>query len=71
MKWLLEHALLGSPVSKAKDDDEEEGEEGEKEIKKWERILLDENRLFKLDEGLKYPISLENLRFQVHVFRRM
>jgi 25S rRNA (uracil2843-N3)-methyltransferase len=38
---------------------------------KWEKLLGDEARWFRLPENLRYPISLENMRYQVHVFRRL
>jgi len=27
--------------------------------------------VYKLDDALKFPVSLENLRFQVHLFKRV
>jgi 25S rRNA (uracil2843-N3)-methyltransferase len=39
---------------------------------KWKKMVGDTNRLFKFPEkGLSYPAGLENLKMQVHLFRRM
>lgn len=60
MHWLLDHTLLSVPKdAKSKD-----------ESPKWEKILTDESRWFRLPEGLKYPIDLENMRYQIHLYRR-
>jgi len=45
-------------------------EKGLSEKPAWEKLIGDQNRLFKMEEGLKYPVGLENIRFQVHLFRR-
>jgi 25S rRNA (uracil2843-N3)-methyltransferase len=59
MHWLMDHALLGNV-------------KGEKvESAMWEKLLVDESRWYRLEETLKYPISLENMRFQIHLFRRL
>ncbi|KAL8751309.1 MAG: hypothetical protein Q9184_006111 [Pyrenodesmia sp. 2 TL-2023] len=59
MKWLLDHTLL------------EAANEGGEEGKKWEKVHEEESRWFRLGEGLKYPIDLEDMRMQVHVYRRL
>ncbi|KAL1628074.1 hypothetical protein SLS56_006004 [Neofusicoccum ribis] len=61
MHWLLDHTLLSSPKdAKSKD-----------EGLKWEKVLADESRWFRLPDGLKYPIDLENMRYQIHLYRRL
>ena len=37
----------------------------------WARLLEDQSRLFKVAGQLKYSISLENIKFQVHLFRKL
>ncbi|KAK8209509.1 hypothetical protein IWZ01DRAFT_321779 [Phyllosticta capitalensis] len=39
--------------------------------RKWEKTLEDESRWFRLPEGLKYPIELENMRYQIHLYKRL
>jgi 25S rRNA (uracil2843-N3)-methyltransferase len=56
MQWLLDHTLLR----------EDRGEELQ-----WEKVKEDESRWFRLDEDLKYPIELEDMRFQLHLYRRL
>jgi len=36
----------------------------------WEKLVEDQNRLFRMEEGLKYPVGLENFRFQRHLFKK-
>ncbi|KAH9218513.1 hypothetical protein DL95DRAFT_385164 [Leptodontidium sp. 2 PMI_412] len=36
----------------------------------WNELIRDENRLFRLEEGLKFPISLDHVKFQVHLFKK-
>jgi 25S rRNA (uracil2843-N3)-methyltransferase len=63
MSWLLARALL--PKQEMVDD----ALVSERE---WEKMMGDTNRLFKFPEkGLSYPAGLENLKMQVHLFRRV
>jgi len=64
MKWLLDHTLLGQVTGK----DTEKKKEKEPE---WEKIYEDESRWFRLNPALQYPIDLENMRMQVHLYRRL
>jgi 25S rRNA (uracil2843-N3)-methyltransferase len=63
MQWLLDYTLLNQAGDKVKDKDREEA--------KWEKIHTDESRWFRLVETLKYPIELENMRMQLHLYRRL
>jgi 25S rRNA (uracil2843-N3)-methyltransferase len=63
MQWLLDYTLLNQAGDKVKDKDREDA--------KWEKIHTDESRWFRLAETLKYPIELENMRMQLHLYRRM
>lgn len=54
MQWLLDHTLVGKP-----------GDES-----KWEKLVSDDSRWFRLPQGLEYPIELENMRYQIHVYRK-
>ncbi|KFY35910.1 hypothetical protein V494_05494 [Pseudogymnoascus sp. VKM F-4513 (FW-928)] len=62
MAWLLDHALLSQKIV---------GEEGGEGKAQWDKLLGEEARWFRLSEKLKYPIQLEDMRFQVHVYRRL
>ncbi|KEQ59713.1 uncharacterized protein M437DRAFT_14314, partial [Aureobasidium melanogenum CBS 110374] len=60
MQWLLDHTLL-SPKKNA-----EKGTPAQ-----WKKLVSDESRWFRLpDEDLKYPIDLENMRYQIHLYQR-
>jgi 25S rRNA (uracil2843-N3)-methyltransferase len=63
MQWLLDYTLLNQAGDKVKDKDREDA--------KWEKIHTDESRWFRLAETLKYPIELENMRMQLHLYRRV
>ncbi|KAI5840522.1 hypothetical protein DFP73DRAFT_482528 [Morchella snyderi] len=36
----------------------------------WEKVLGEDAKWFRLPEGLRYPIELENMRFMVRVYRK-
>nr|POF20110.1 25s rrna (uridine(2843)-n(3))-methyltransferase [Quercus suber] len=59
MVWLLDLALLGAPGNAANAPPA------------WEKVVSDASRWFRLPAGLKYPIELENMRFQIHLYRRL
>jgi 25S rRNA (uracil2843-N3)-methyltransferase len=63
ISWLLDKTLLTHQVMV------------EDELvpkREWEKMMGDTNRLFKFPEkGLSYPAGLENLKMQVHLFRRV
>jgi 25S rRNA (uracil2843-N3)-methyltransferase len=57
MQWLLDHALLG---------------DGKKaDVAQWEKLVSDDSRWFRLPSGLRYMIELENMRYQIHLYRRL
>jgi 25S rRNA (uracil2843-N3)-methyltransferase len=56
MKWLLDHTLL-------------EVAGGEKS--KWSKHVSDDSRWFRLSPTLRYPIDLENMRYQIHLYQRI
>lgn len=64
---LLDFALIPKPAKKTgrEDSDDEESRCA------WEKVIDKPSLSYKLREGLEYPGSLENLRFQVHLFRRL
>ncbi|KAL2431352.1 hypothetical protein ABEF95_006842 [Exophiala dermatitidis] len=57
MKWLLDHTLLEVA--------------GLGENSKWEKHVSDDSRWFRLSSSLKYPIELENMRYQIHLYQRI
>ncbi|CBX96754.1 hypothetical protein IAQ61_005383 [Plenodomus lingam] len=64
MQWLLDHTLLKQANGNQK-------VRGEEEVPRWEKLQEDESKWFRMDEGLKYPIELENMRMQLHLYRRI
>ncbi|KAJ9614324.1 hypothetical protein H2200_002460 [Cladophialophora chaetospira] len=59
MKWLLDHALLEVV--------------GKGENSKWKKMVSDDSRWFRLPQksALRYPIELENMRYQIHLYQRV
>lgn len=58
MKWLLDHTLqqmAGNEPNGAR---------------KWEKYVADESTWFRVDKELTYPLKLENMRYQVHLYQR-
>ncbi len=58
MHWLLDHTLLQLAGTNAAG------------TRKWRKDLTDESRWFRLDQQLRYPVELENMRYQIHLFER-
>jgi 25S rRNA (uracil2843-N3)-methyltransferase len=72
MHWLLDHALLKPSNS----DDEDRGERNKTADAstagvKWEKLQERESEWFRVPQGLKYPLELENMRYQLHLYRRL
>lgn len=61
MQWLMDRTLLGDK-SAAREEEVAPG---------WKKLVSDESRWFRMPEELKYPISVENMRYQIHLFRRL
>ncbi|KZM26597.1 25S rRNA (uracil(2843)-N(3))-methyltransferase [Ascochyta rabiei] len=61
MQWLLDHTLLADTS----------GGKAKEEVRKWEKVQEDDSRWFRLDDRLEYPIELENMRMQLHLYQRL
>lgn len=64
MQWLLDHTLLKQASS-------DQNERGKDEVASWEKLKEDDSRWFRLDDRLQYPIELENMRMQMHLYRKL
>ncbi|KAK4692724.1 25S rRNA (uracil2843-N3)-methyltransferase, partial [Lecanoromycetidae sp. Uapishka_2] len=63
MQWLLDHTLLeASAVGSSK------VASGQRQ---WEKVDGREAEWFRLDGELRYPIELEDMRYQLHLYRRV
>ncbi|KAI0142260.1 hypothetical protein GGR57DRAFT_394732 [Xylariaceae sp. FL1272] len=84
MQWLLHHTLMPAPrkrASTSKSEGKDQGEDGEEEriskeeekeeAYKWERLETHDSVWFRVAEGLRYPIPLENMRYQMHLYRAL
>lgn len=59
MQWLMNHTLL----EKSKLDEDSPSA--------WDRVVSEDSEWFRLGERLRYPIALEDMRYQVHLYRRV
>lgn len=59
MKFLLDHTLIETQKSRGKES-----------IPDWVKIHSEDSQWFRLPETLRYPIPLENMRYQLHLYRR-
>lgn len=62
MHWLLDHTLLESASVGSRNPRESE--------RRWEKVYSDESKWFRLAEELAYPIELEDMRYQIHLYER-
>lgn len=60
MHWLLDHTLLETQKLGANES-----------IPKWEKLISEASKWFRIAETLRYPIPLENMRYQIHLYRRL
>lgn len=68
MNVLLNFALV---PEKTKKSDGKGSDDDEEPRPAWEKVVEKASLAYRLREGLRYPGSLENLKFQVHLFRRL
>jgi 25S rRNA (uracil2843-N3)-methyltransferase len=59
MQWLLDYTVLGN-------SNEKRG----LNTPRWTKIQESGSEWFRLGDGLKYPIDLENMRYQIHLYRK-
>ncbi|KAI0101774.1 hypothetical protein GGR51DRAFT_529297 [Nemania sp. FL0031] len=74
MQWLLDHTLIPPPKRKpggGKEGGEIGGPErgGEGPARRWEKVESHDSAWFRVADGLRYPIPLENMRYQMHLYR--
>jgi 25S rRNA (uracil2843-N3)-methyltransferase len=66
MSWLMDHTLLEAQ------DTKEEPKGGKNEAaSSWVKVVSEDSRWFRIPEELRYPIPLENMRYQMHLYRRV
>lgn len=60
MQWLLDKILLGTGARGDHDDDDTA----------WEKVESTDSVWFRLGQELRYSIQLEDMRYQMHLYRR-
>ncbi|RDL39194.1 Uncharacterized protein BP5553_03534 [Venustampulla echinocandica] len=66
MKWLLDHVLLESQrIMEPRDGKRQEAPPD------WVKVVSEDSKWFRMPEGFRYPIPLENMRYQIHLYRRV
>ncbi|KAL9118684.1 MAG: hypothetical protein Q9187_004770 [Circinaria calcarea] len=63
MQWLLDHTLMDA----SKIGDGKDASQGNQ----WEKVVSEDSKWFRLPQGLKYPLDLEDMRYQLHLYRRL
>lgn len=73
LSWLVDYVLVPKPKPKLKKKAKGDGDEDEEagQGPRWEKVVGEDSMWYRLEEGLDYPVSLENMKFQVHLFRRI
>ncbi|KAI1112354.1 hypothetical protein F5Y14DRAFT_422420 [Nemania sp. NC0429] len=69
MQWLLDHTLVPPPEKGRGDGREEEDERRGAGGVRWEKLESHDSVWFRVADGLRYPIPLENMRYQMHLYR--
>ena len=64
MHFLLDYTLIGDGATAGEN-------KGGTSVKAWKKVVDEQSRWFRLPEDLKYPIELENMRFQTHIYTRI
>ena len=64
MQWLLDHTLLESSNIGSSKNASSAGAQ-------WKKAVSCESKWFRLPPGLKYPLKLEDMRYQLHLYRRI
>lgn len=60
MQWLLDHTLLDAARIESIEN-----------ANQWEKLNSSDSTWFRHSPGLSYPIILEDMRYQVHLYRRL
>lgn len=60
MQWLLDHTLLDAARI-----------ESIETANQWEKLYSSDSTWFRHSPGLSYPITLEDMRYQVHLYKRL
>ncbi|KAI5860211.1 hypothetical protein GGS23DRAFT_614064 [Durotheca rogersii] len=84
MRWLLDHTLLrrggggdaggGEAAGEGVGEGEEEGADDDDDDEDhsscaWDKLESHDSVWFRLHEKLRYPIALEDMRYQMHLYR--
>ncbi|KAK1499300.1 hypothetical protein CCUS01_00022 [Colletotrichum cuscutae] len=69
MSYLMNYALMPKSKKEAVGVDSEGGKD--KSTPAWEKVISEDSVLYGLQRDLEYPVSLENMRFQAHLFKRV
>lgn len=62
MQWLLDHTLLEAATVNS--------DHGKPQEKQWEKLYSHDSTWLRLPAELTYPIALEDMRYQIHMYRR-
>ena len=63
MQWLLDHTLLESAAISTSKNASKQWQ--------WQKLEAKESDWFRLSNDLRYPVTLEDMRYQLHLYRRL
>lgn len=66
MVWLMDHTLLETRDSKSDVKIDEKNAAAS-----WVKVVSEDSKWFRMPEELRYPIPLENMRYQMHLYKRV
>ena len=69
MHWLLDHILLQKASLELEDSNKRSSTNSRE--RRWEKIDTKESAWFRLSPKLDYPIKLEDMRYQLHLYRKL
>jgi 25S rRNA (uracil2843-N3)-methyltransferase len=68
MQWLLDHTMINE-----KEISRKSGKDASVELSNttsWTKLRSEESIWFRIPEGLRYPLELENMRYQLHLYKK-
>lgn len=68
MQWLLDHTMLSNDIATA--TKQKSADDTSDSTTTWTKMRTEESTWFRLPEGLKYPLELEDMRYQLHLYSK-
>ena len=63
MQWLLDHTLMVTSKLGSSEDALRRNQ--------WEKVVSEDSKWFRLPQSLQYPLDLQDMRYQLHLYRHL